>query len=211
MKKREKKQGGRIESYTIALYKSTPRSWRKHVFPKNKEKVSRLVEKQVGNLFALRLRNSFNLISRGRSASIRSIRAITENMVHDFNLVGCDIRWKKRQIERVTLLEGMRTKIGGRTLRVDETIAKSADLLESKIDEVKDGIPGCRRKTRNGEVVLIFRKRWQNGSSWRKWVEIGDLERRISYWGDQDFRRSLYLRFSFYQNSLLLLLLLCAA
>lgn len=39
---------------------------------------------------------------------------------------------------------------------MDETIAKSADLLESKIDEVKDGIPGCRRKTRNGEVVLIF-------------------------------------------------------
>lgn len=54
------------------------------------------------------------------------------------------------------MLEGMRTKIGGRTLRVNETIAKSADLLESKIDEVKDGIPGCRRKTRNGEVVLIF-------------------------------------------------------
>lgn len=126
-------------------------------------------------------------------------------MVHDFNLVGCDIRWKKRQIERVTLLEGMRTKIGGRTLRVDETKAKSTDLLESKIDEVKAGIPERRRKTRNGEVVLIFRKRWQNGSSWRKWVEIGDLERRISYWEDQDFRRSLYLRFNFYQNSLLLL------
>lgn len=208
---RREKKNKEGESKAIALYKSTPRSWRKHVFPKNKEEVSRLVEKQaVGNLFALRLRNSFNLISRGRSVSIRSIRAITENMVHDFNLVGCDIRWKKRQIERVTLLEGMRTKIGGRTLRVDETIAKSADLLESKIDEVKDGIPGCRWKTRNGEVVLIFRKRWQNGSSWRKWVEIGDLERRISYWGDQDFRRSLYLRFSFYQNSLLLLLL-CAA
>lgn len=36
-------------------------------------------------------------------------------------------------------------------------------------------------------------------------MEIGDLERRISYWEDQDFRRSLYLRFNFYQNFLLLL------
>lgn len=36
-------------------------------------------------------------------------------------------------------------------------------------------------------------------------MEIGDLERRILYWEDQDFRRSLYLRFNFYQNSLLLL------
>lgn len=33
--------------------------------------------------------------------------------------------------------EGMRRKIEGRTLRVDETKAKSTDLLESKIDEVK--------------------------------------------------------------------------
>lgn len=42
---------------------------------------------------------------------------------------------------------------------MDETKAKSTDLLESKIDEVKAGIPERRRKTRNGEVVLIFRKR----------------------------------------------------
>lgn len=89
-----------------------------------------------------------------------------------------------------------------RDVRRDEKENRRKDVTsgwnESKIDEVKArGYLNVDERQEMEKSYWYFEKddgtEAVEGNGWR----LENLERRISYWGDQDFRRSLYLRFSF--------------